>query len=76
VLSSHELTYRSTSAHDPSGRWPDERGFAVFGTSEAFVRTLARSFDQFAFYFVDDIEVRVVRCNEGASLVGGERHGH
>jgi acetyl esterase/lipase len=76
VLSSHELTYRSTSAHDPSGRWPDEGGFAVFGTSEAFVRTLARSFDQFAFYFVDDVEVRVVRCNEGASLVGGERHGH
>ena len=30
-------------AHDPSGRWPDEEGFAVFGTSEAFVRTLARS---------------------------------
>jgi hypothetical protein len=76
VLKVHELTYRSTSAHDPSRRWPDERGYAVFGTSEAFVRTLARSFDQFAFYFVDDVEVRVVRCDEEASLVGGERHGH
>jgi acetyl esterase/lipase len=60
VLSSRELVFRSSLAHDPSGRWPDERGFAVFGTSEVTVRALARSFEQFAFYFVDDVEVRVV----------------
>ncbi|HEY1222217.1 MAG TPA: DUF3293 domain-containing protein [Acidimicrobiales bacterium] len=75
VLKTHGVVFRSSLARDPSGQWPDERGFAVFGTSETFVRSLARSFEQFAFYFVDDVEVRVLRCDE-ASLVGGERHRH
>ena len=76
VLSSHALVYRSSLAHDPSGRWPDEQGFAVFGTSERLVRALARSFEQFAFYFVDDVEVRVVPSHDDASLTGGEHHTH
>jgi len=61
VLHDHGLIYRSTLAHDPRGRWPDESGFAIFGSTESFVRALARAFDQFAFYFVDDVSVRVVR---------------
>ncbi|MFZ1062578.1 MAG: DUF3293 domain-containing protein [Acidimicrobiales bacterium] len=60
VLRDHGLLYRPTLAHDPDGRWPDERGFAIFGSTESFVRALARAFDQFAFYFVDDVAVRVV----------------
>jgi acetyl esterase/lipase len=74
VLLSHALVFRPSLAHDPSGRWPDERGFAIFGTSESFVRNLARSFAQFAFYFVDDVEVRVLRVDDETSLAGSERH--
>jgi len=59
----------------PFGNWPDERGFAIFGTTNDFVRHLAVAFDQFAFYFVDDVGVRVERCDE-VPLALGERHGH
>ena len=76
VLLSHELVFRPSLARDPSGRWPDERGFAIFGTSESFVRNLAKSFAQFAFYFVDDVEVRVLRVDDESSLTGSERHTH
>jgi len=75
VLSTHVLTHRPSVARDPSGNWPDERGFAIFGTTNDFVRHLAVAFDQFAFYFVDDVGVRVERCDE-VPLALGERHGH
>jgi acetyl esterase/lipase len=73
VLSAHGVVHRPSVAHDPTGRWPDERGFAVFGVLEEFARSLARAFDQFAYYFVDDVEVRVQLVGTPASTVD-QRH--
>jgi acetyl esterase/lipase len=76
VLDAHEVTHRASVAHDPSGRFPDEQGFALFGTSEGFVRSVAKAFEQFAYYFVDDVRVRVELCDEKTDLLLGERHRH
>jgi hypothetical protein len=59
VLAAHGVTTRATIAHDPSGEWPDELGFALFGCETDFARSLARAFDQFAFYAVSDDGVHV-----------------
>jgi len=59
VLAAHGVTTRATIAHDPSGEWPDEFGFALFGCEAEFARSLARAFDQFAFYAVSDDGVHV-----------------
>ncbi len=74
VLALHGIVRRTSIARDVSGQWPDEHGFALFGTSEAFVRRLAQSFDQYAFYFVDDVQVRVELTD--SEVLGDERYVH
>ncbi len=74
LLVTHGVTHRPSVASDPTGTWPDERGFAVFGVLGEFARSLAKAFDQFAFYFVDDVAVRVQRCDEVVSLNVDQRH--
>jgi len=74
LLVAHGVVHRPSVARDPSGRWPDEHGFAVLGVLGEFARALARSFDQFAFYYVDDVAVRVQLCDEPLSLTVDERH--
>jgi dienelactone hydrolase len=69
LLQSHDVAMRATIARDPTGRWPDEQGFAVLDQSEAFAAALARAFDQFAFYDVSDEAVLVRGCAGGESLV-------
>ncbi|MHB1088193.1 MAG: DUF3293 domain-containing protein [Acidimicrobiales bacterium] len=59
VLVAHGITTRASIAHDPSGQWPDERGFALFDCDPEFARSLARAFDQYAFYAASDDGVRV-----------------
>jgi len=74
VLDAHGVTHRPSIAKDPTGRWPDERGFAVFGVAAEFARALAKAFDQFAFYFVDDVAVQVRRCDVPATSAIDQRH--
>jgi hypothetical protein len=56
-------------ARDPSRRWPDEEGFAVLAETPEFVRVLARSFDQFAYYDVSEDGVLVRKSADGSVLV-------
>jgi hypothetical protein len=74
VLKAHGVTHRPSFAKDPSVRWPEERGFAIFGVAAEFVSALAKAFDQFAFYFVDDVKVRVRRCDEPETSAVDQRH--
>ena len=48
------VSVMGASAYDPSGRWPEERGFALLGRDVAFAQHLARAWDQFAFYDVSN----------------------
>jgi acetyl esterase/lipase len=74
LLDAHGVSHRPSLAQDPSGHWPDERGFALFGVLAEFAGSLARAFDQFAYYYVDDVAVRVQRCDEPPSLVVDQGH--
>ena len=74
VLELHGVVRRPSRARDATGSWPDEHGFAIFGTTEEFVTHVARVFDQFAYYYVDDVQVLVRRSDE--QLVLGEDHVH
>jgi hypothetical protein len=38
-------------AHDPDGKWPDERGALIFGISQESACNLGRRFDQNAILF-------------------------
>jgi len=71
LLVGHGLEVRPSIARDPSGRWPDERGFVVAGQDLAFARALSTAFDQFAFYDVSDEGVRVRRSVDASLLVAG-----
>jgi acetyl esterase/lipase len=75
LLDLHGVTHRLSIAHDPLGHWPDEHGFAIFAKSHSYAQRLAKSFDQFALYFVDDVAVHVERADE-AGLALGEGHRH
>ena len=59
---------RATVARDPSGRWPDEEGFALLDQTAPFARAMARHFDQFAFYEVSPDAVVVRRCASAEAL--------
>ena len=59
---------RASVARDPSGRWPDEWGLAVFQATTDFAVGLARAFDQFAFYEVDATGVTVRSAHDGRVL--------
>ena len=65
LLELRGVDVRASVARDPSGAWPDERGFALFAVTAEFAQVLARTFDQFAFYDV----------REGAVLVRGSANG-
>jgi acetyl esterase/lipase len=69
LLSERGVKTYPTVARDPSRRWPDEEGFAVLGEAPEFVRVLARSFDQFAYYDVSEDGVRVRKSADGSVLV-------
>src|ERR1017187_7647614 len=69
ILQHHGVSVRPTIAHDPSGEWPDEEGFALLGQSNNFVIALARAFEQFAFYDVSHDAVLVRSCADGEALV-------
>jgi acetyl esterase/lipase len=68
VLQHHGVQVRDTIAHDLSGRWPDERGFALLGQSREFASALARTFEQFAFYDVSEDGVLVRASRDGEVL--------
>ncbi len=74
VLERHGVVRRPSVARDATDSWPDEHGFAVFGTTEDFVRHVAKVFDQFAYYFVDDVTIKVRRSDGQVAL--GEDHVH
>jgi acetyl esterase/lipase len=67
LLEQHGVSTRPSVAADPSGRWPDERGFALLDSTAEFARSLARAFDQFAFYEVSDEAVIVRWCDDDAA---------
>lgn len=69
VLVQRGVRVRASLARDPSGRWPDEVGFALLEQSEQFARALARAFDQFALYDVTEEGVVVRGCADGEVLV-------
>jgi acetyl esterase/lipase len=69
VLASHGVAVRSSIAHDPTGQWPDEKGFALLDQGHDFALALARAFEQFAFYDVSDEGVMVRSCADGTALV-------
>jgi dienelactone hydrolase len=69
ILQHHGVQVRPTIAHDPSGEWPDEEGFALIGQRSEFVIALARAFEQFAFYDVSHDAVLVRGCADGEALV-------
>jgi acetyl esterase/lipase len=52
VLDSRSIAYEEARGHDPSGRWPDELGVALFGVTRDDARALALAWEQFAFYEV------------------------
>ena len=52
VLDSRHISYQEARGHDPSGRWPDELGVALFGVTRDDARALAVAWEQFAFYEV------------------------
>jgi acetyl esterase/lipase len=75
LLDTHNIQYRRSVAIDPSGKWPDEEGFALFGVSDEFAKRLGVTFDQFAYYYVDDTEALVVPCRaRDASLIRESHH--
>jgi acetyl esterase/lipase len=69
LLSSHGVTVRSSIARDPTGEWPDERGVALLEQGGDFATALAKAFDQFAYYDVNETAVRVRGCVNGEVLV-------
>jgi acetyl esterase/lipase len=69
LLSDHDVSVRPSIARDPTGVWPDENGFALLGKSSDFAKALARAFEQFAFYEVNEDEVMVRGCADGEALV-------
>jgi hypothetical protein len=69
VLRQRGVRVRVSLARDPSGRWPDEVGFALLEQSGQFARALARAFDQFALYDVTEEGVVVRGCADGDVLV-------
>jgi acetyl esterase/lipase len=68
VLRSRGAEVRPSVASDPAGQWPVEMGFAVFDVSADFARTLARTFDQFAFYDVMPDGVRVLSSFDASAI--------
>ena len=68
VLHRRGVRVRPSVARDPSGRWPDEEGFALLEQSAQFARAVARSFDQFAFYDVTPAGAAVRGCSDGEVL--------
>ena len=69
VLQRHGVRAVHTIAHDLSGRWPDEQGFALLGQSHEFASALAQAFEQFAFYDVSEHAVLVCASQDGEVLV-------
>ena len=68
VLGRHGVRVRSSVAR-ASGEWPDEVGFALVDQSAEFARSLARSFDQFAYFEVTS-EALLVRASYDGALLG------
>jgi hypothetical protein len=69
LLNDHDVMVRPTIARDPTGEWPDEEGFALLEKTPDFAKALARAFEQFAFYDVNEDEVLVRACADGEALV-------
>ena len=68
ALARHGVECRDTRAHDASGTWPDEFGFALFGVNRDDARALAAAWQQHAFYEVSG-EVVVVRATDGDEVL-------
>jgi acetyl esterase/lipase len=59
TLDSRLISYHEARGRDPSGRWPDELGVALFGVMRDDARALALAWGQFAFYEVSQDGVLV-----------------
>ena len=68
-LRHHELNVHETRGRDPAGQWPDEVGFALVGGDLDLARTIARTWNQFCVYGVDQHQVRVHSVATGEILV-------
>jgi hypothetical protein len=53
------IWFREAMGRDTTSNWPSERGVAVTGLTRDVARALARAWDQFAFYEVDEASVTV-----------------
>jgi acetyl esterase/lipase len=65
-LRARELTLRESETSSSTGQWPVEEGFALIDTSVDLARAIARAWDQFAIYEVDEhrVVVRSVATGE------------
>jgi len=63
------LDVRDSRGRDTAGEWPDELGFALVDTDVELARSIARAWDQFAIYEVDEHGVRVRSVATGELLV-------
>ena len=67
-LRARELVVRDSKGRNLAGEWPVEEGFALVGGDVALARTIARAWDQFAVYEVDEHRVRVHSVATGEVL--------
>jgi hypothetical protein len=65
-LARRGLEFSEAVGRDIYGTWPDEKGVALRGVSRDVARGVARGWDQFAFYEVDDegVTVRAVASDK------------
>lgn len=53
------IAFHETTGRDPSNRWPPEHGVALAELTRDEARALARAWDQFAYYEIDEAGVTV-----------------
>lgn len=68
-LRAREFEVRDSRGRNLAGEWPVEEGFALVGVDVAVARAVARAWDQFAIYEVDEHRVRVHSVATGEILV-------
>jgi acetyl esterase/lipase len=69
TLRARGVDFVESVARDPRGRWRDEVGVALVGSSRELARALARTWDQFAYYEVTPEGVSVRDALSDVELV-------
>jgi hypothetical protein len=69
TLRARGVDFVESVARDPRGRWRDEVGVALVGSSRELARALARAWDQFAYYEVTPEGVSVRDALSDVELV-------